>query len=66
MYYKLEDKILGEKLCQTKVHLLIGHIGHAETPVQSTKISEGLKPRVSQGVTNNLVFDYYSNSWTKK
>ena len=26
-----------EKLCQTKVHLLIGHIGHAETLVRSPR-----------------------------
>ena len=44
VHYKLEDKILRWKLRQTKEHLLIGH---AETLVRSTKISEGIKPRKS-------------------
>ena len=37
IHYQLEGKLLGEKVCQTKVHLSIGHIGHAETLVRSPR-----------------------------
>ena len=40
-----KTKFYGEKLCQTKVHLLIRHIGYAGTLVPSTKILYGVKPR---------------------
>ena len=37
IHYQLEGKLLGEKLCQTKVHLLIGYIEHAEILVRSPR-----------------------------
>ena len=33
----LKTNFSSENLCQTKVHLLIGHIGHAETLLRSPR-----------------------------